>query len=51
MIPMVGFVQSYNVSVSAAITLWDIVSKRKEIPLTTKEHTLLLKSFIERATK
>ena len=29
MIPMKGFVQSLNVSVSTAIVLWDIISKKK----------------------
>lgn len=48
MIPMVGFVQSYNVSVSAAIILWDVITKRKIAPLSKTEQQKLIDNFIKR---
>lgn len=48
MIPMKGFVQSLNVSVSTAIVLWDIVSKRKEKPFTKIKQQNLVEDFIKR---
>ncbi|MEK7577910.1 MAG: RNA methyltransferase [Patescibacteria group bacterium] len=47
-IPMAGFVQSYNVSVSAAIILWDIVGKRKTKPLSRIEQKKLVENFSKR---
>ena len=51
MLPMRGFVQSLNVSVSAAVFLWDIVTKRKPSSLPAKEQKILLDDFIQRGTK
>ena len=51
MLPMKGFVQSLNVSVSAAVFLWDIVTKRKPASLPAKEQKVLLEDFIQRGTK
>lgn len=48
MIPMKGFVQSFNVSVATAVFLWDLVSKRPEEPLGADESTLLISSFLKR---
>lgn len=48
MIPMKGFVQSLNVSVSTAIVLWDIISKRKCSPLSMAEQKKLVKNFSKR---
>lgn len=54
-IPMWGFVQSLNVSVAAAVMLWDITKKRRQskppMLLTKKDQTALLKDFLDRATK
>lgn len=47
-IPMKGFVQSLNVSVSTAIALWDIVMKRKMSPLEKTEQKKLIKDFSQR---
>ena len=51
MLPMKGFVQSLNVSVSAAVFLWDIVTKRKSSSFSTQEQKILLDDFIQRGTK
>ena len=51
MLPMKGFVQSLNVSVSAAVFLWDIVTKRKPTFLPAKKQKILLADFIKRGTK
>jgi len=48
MIPMKGFMQSLNVSVSTAIVLWDIFSKRKMSPLGKTEQKKLVEDFIKR---
>lgn len=36
-IPMAGFVESFNVSVSAALALWDVTSRRRRLLTTTGE--------------
>lgn len=48
MIPMKGFVQSLNVSVSTAIVLWDVITKRKQISLSVKEQNKLVREFSKR---
>lgn len=48
-IPMLGFVQSLNVSVATAILLWDITQKKKQTSLTQIEKKKLTDSFIKRA--
>ncbi|MEK7060855.1 MAG: RNA methyltransferase [Patescibacteria group bacterium] len=48
MIPMKGFVQSFNVSVSTALVLWDIFSKRKMSPLGKTEQKKLIEEFSKR---
>lgn len=49
-IPMLGFVQSLNVSVAAAIVLWEITRQRNGKPaLAPKEQQKLLEDFLERA--
>lgn len=52
-IPMLGFVQSLNVSVAAAVVLWEITRQRKsDTPsrtLPTKEQKTLLENLLERA--
>jgi len=51
-IPMLGFVQSLNVSVAAAMVLWEITKQRNgKFPLTQKEQQALLDDFLERAKK
>jgi len=54
-IPMLGFVQSLNVSVAAAMILWEITRQRRQskppIVLTKKDQTALLNDFLERAKK
>lgn len=48
MIPMKGFVQSLNVSVSTAIVLWDIIMKRTMSPLGKTEQKNLVENFLKR---
>lgn len=52
-IPMAGFVQSLNVSVAAAIMLWEITRQRKNSAkhwnLTAKQRKVLLADFLKRA--
>ena len=52
MIPMLGFVQSLNVSVATALILGEIIKKRnnsdKDFHLTQKEQKVLIKSFQNR---
>lgn len=51
-IPMFGFVQSLNVSVAAAMVLWEITKQRNtNHPNPAKEQQRLLEDFIERAKK
>ena len=54
-IPMAGFVQSLNVSVAAAIVLWEITKQRSQLDpapvLGKKEQRELLKNMLERAKK
>lgn len=51
-IPMLGFVQSMNVSVATAIILWEITKQRRQsnisMNLSKKEQKTLLYDFIER---
>lgn len=50
-IPMVGFVQSLNVSVAAAIVLWEITRKqreRKSRQMPPKEYKRLLETLLEK---
>lgn len=48
MIPMKGFVQSLNVSVSTAIVLWDLVSKRTTQKLSENTQKNLIEDFSKR---
>lgn len=52
-IPMLGFVQSLNVSVAAAVVLWEITRQRihagSPLTLGKKEHHALLEDLLERA--
>lgn len=49
MIPMAGFVQSYNVSVATAIVLWDITNKRHDsMTLDKNTQQKLVESFSKR---
>lgn len=54
-IPMLGFVQSLNVSVATAITLWEITKHRmfsgSTFVLGKKDQQRLLKDFLKRAQK
>lgn len=54
-IPMLGFVQSLNVSVATAIILWEITRQRHQsktpMILAKKDQTSLFKDFLERAKK
>jgi len=51
-IPMLGFVQSLNVSVATAIVLWEITKQRNgKFPLPIPEQQKLLDDFLERAKK
>ncbi len=54
-IPMMGFVQSLNVSVATAIVLWEITRQRihsdSSFVLETKDRKKLLEDFLERAKK
>ncbi len=54
-IPMLGFVQSLNVSVAAAMMLWEITKQRRQSKtpqmLNKKDHKALLNDFLERAKK
>ena len=54
-IPMLGFVQSLNVSVATAIILWEITKQRvlsdNPAVLKNKEQQTLLRDFMERAKK
>lgn len=50
-IPMMGFVQSLNVSVATAIVLWEITGKRKKRnnwQLPPEEHKELLENLLEK---
>ncbi len=50
LIPMMGFVQSLNVSVATAITLWEITKQRSGMKLLSKQsQQQLLKDFIQRS--
>lgn len=48
LIPMHGFVQSLNVSVATAITLWDITQKRNTSPMNAQDQQKLLEDFLQR---
>ena len=51
-IPMLGFVQSLNVSVATAMVLWEITKQRNgKYSLAPKEQQKLLDDFLERAKK
>lgn len=54
-IPMLGFVQSLNVSVAAAMLLWETTKQRKQsapsITLPDIDKSSLLRDFLERAQK
>ncbi|MBI5018734.1 RNA methyltransferase [Candidatus Gottesmanbacteria bacterium] len=51
-IPMLGFVQSLNVSVAAAMVLWEITRQRNgKYTLRPKEKQKLLDDFLDRAKK
>ena len=50
-VPMVGFVQSLNVSVAAAVLLAEIARQRKDVqPPWTEHKAALLESWVERET-
>jgi tRNA (guanosine-2'-O-)-methyltransferase len=52
LIPMMGFVQSFNVSVATAIMLWEITRQRHgTLMLSTKKQDVLLKDFLKRSGK
>ncbi len=52
MIPMLGFVQSLNVSVATALMLWEITRQRAaQHTLDTKEQKILFEDFLKRAKK
>ena len=54
-VPMVGFVQSLNISVAAAITLYTVTRRAREVagdryPLTTEEQRAVLQTWLRTAT-
>ena len=50
-VPMVGFVQSLNVSVAAAVLLAEVARQRKDVqPPWTEHKAALLESWVERET-